>query len=203
MTAPLDNAFSLPESKPASRGANPFVPPTIPGRPLSRPEPVKPVPGSSGDAGTGPCPRGELDTDLEPQKTIKKIDHRGHIIECKMESGVMVKIKDHGHVKKHAELAIMRTVMETVRIEPYTPEELSKMTYIEAAAKNLARRGALGDGDDVDRLLDRVMGRPKQSSETVNVNLTLDDILTASDNQDAEPADSDVIELTPEPDSAE
>lgn len=115
----------------------------------------------------------------------------------------MVKIKDHGHVKKHAELAIMRTVMETVRIEPYTPEELSKMTYIEAAAKNLARRGALGDGDDVDRLLDRVMGRPKQSSETVNVNLTLDDILTASDNQDAEPADSGVIELTPEPDSAE
>lgn len=195
MTPGSIDPFKLPTGAGPIDPGNAFFsfPEVPPGDPLNPPAPGKSVPGRSEPTGAGARP----DVfELEPAKVVKKIDHRGHIIECKMESGVLVKIRDHGHVKKHAERAIFRAMMEVVRTEPYTPEELSKMTHIEAAAKNLARRGALGDGSDIERLLDRVMGKPKQSSETVSLNLTLDDILTASDRTSEEP---EVIELEGEP----
>ena len=120
----------------------------------------------------------------DARRIITIVNERGHLCDYKMESGVLVMVKDRGHVKKQAELAIYRAANEKVRVEAVTPEELAGMTNIEAAALNLARRAALGDGSDVDRLLDRLVGKPKQSSETVNLNLTLDDILMGSDEEE-------------------
>lgn len=51
------------------------------------------------------------------------------------------------------------------------------LSYMEVAAIRLAKRAAMGDKEATSMLLDRTVGRPKQSVESTNLNMTYQEYL--------------------------
>lgn len=86
------------------------------------------------------------------------------------------------------------------------PSEFDGMTNAEVMMIRMARKAAAGDVDTAVHLLDRVLGRPKQSVESKSLRLTYEDYLkemaaAGADTNSAETAevisgaaDSDVVD---------
>ena len=105
-----------------------------------------------------------------------EINAQGNVCKYKIESGVPVKVADLGNIKNFFNQAIMKAAL-------MTPDEIAlsdfgDMTHIEIAAIKLAAYAAAGDLKATQELFDRVLGRAKQVSESTNLNLTIDDILS-------------------------
>ncbi len=104
-----------------------------------------------------------------------EIDRAGNVGKYKMESGVPVKVADLGNIKEYFNHAIMKAaIMSPEEIEA---TDFGDLTHIEIAAVKLAAYAAAGDLKATQELLDRVLGKAKQVSESTNLNLTIDDIL--------------------------
>ncbi len=110
-------------------------------------------------------------------RTYQEVNDRGHIIVYKQESGVPVKLQDLGHIKDRFNQAIWKAALRHPN-KPLTEEELEEITNVDLAAVQLASRAAGGDMDAINALFDRVLGKPKQTSESINVDLNIDAILT-------------------------
>ena len=126
---------------------------------------------------TNPFAPTEVVTKELTEKDIyyNEIDERGNVGKYKIESGVPVKVKDLGSIKDYFNHAIMKASL-------MSPEDIStldfgEMTHIEIAAIKLAAYAAAGDLKATQELMDRVLGKAKQVSESTNLNLTIDDIL--------------------------
>jgi hypothetical protein len=104
-----------------------------------------------------------------------EIAENGHVLKCKMESGVSVKVDDLGGIKDFFNRAIVSASIMTPK-DSFTADTGS-MTHIEIAAMRMAQAAAQGDLDSAKELFDRVLGKSKQVSESTNLNLTIDDIL--------------------------
>ena len=93
-----------------------------------------------------------------------------------MESGVPVKVADLGNIKDYFNQAIMRAAVMTP--DEIASTDLGEKTHIEIAAIKMAAYAAAGDLKATQELFDRVLGRAKQVSESTNLSLTIDDILS-------------------------
>lgn len=71
-------------------------------------------------------------------------------------------------------------------------ERFIGMTNVEVLAVRLAERAASGSDKAVTELLDRILGKPKQSHETVGVRMTYQDYLSKLEEED----DKDLNEMT-------
>jgi hypothetical protein len=58
-----------------------------------------------------------------------------------------------------------------------TPEEAQGITYKELILRQLAIRGASGDMRAINQILDRLLGKPVQTNENINTNVTYYDFL--------------------------
>jgi len=110
-------------------------------------------------------------------KVYQKVDNRGHLVVYKEENGLPVKLQDLGSVKKRFENSILKTIEKPIRDIRQAHLNIEDLTVAEAAAYTLALAVSEGNLHAVSELLDRVLGRPKQVSESTNVNLTIDDLL--------------------------
>lgn len=77
---------------------------------------------------------------------------------------------------------IIPDVLLTALLEPFVDDlgiypEFAGLTKLEVMAKNIASNAALGGIDSVNQMLDRILGKPKQSSESKNLNVTYQDFL--------------------------
>ncbi len=104
-----------------------------------------------------------------------EIDKYGNVAKFKIESGVPVKVQDLGNIKDFFNRAIMKASMMTP--EDLAVTDLGELTHIEIAAIKLAAFAAAGDLKATQELMDRVLGKAKQVSESTNLSLTIDDIL--------------------------
>ena len=104
-----------------------------------------------------------------------EIDEHGNVGKYKIESGVPVKVKDLGSIKDFFNHAIMKA--SVMSPEDLLVADFGEMTHIEIAAIKLAAYAAAGDLKATQELMDRVLGKAKQVSESTNLNLTIDDIL--------------------------
>ena len=105
-----------------------------------------------------------------------EIDKLGNVCKYKIESGVSVKVADLGNIKDYFNRAIMKAAM-------MSPDEIAmadfgEMTHIEIAAIKMAAFAAAGDLKATQELFDRVLGKAKQVSQSTNLSLTIDDILS-------------------------
>ncbi len=112
--------------------------------------------------------------------TFQRVDARGIVSVYKIESGVEVKIKVLGPIRQQVKLALFNAALSPA-VEK-TPEQLSGMSHIELAAYHLAKASSDGDIDAFEKLLDRLIGKPKQSTESVRVNFNVDEALKAEDS---------------------
>lgn len=138
--------------------------------------------GSNASFDTDKAPRplatgGAKSTALERPLTYQIID-RGRVWECKRESGLEVRIRQIGSVKDALSNAIGNAILAQSREIP--AEELSKMTHLEKAAYHLARAAGEGDVSCFETVLDRLVGKPKQVSETFQAKMTIDGALSGS-----------------------
>jgi hypothetical protein len=58
-----------------------------------------------------------------------------------------------------------------------------------------AQRAAAGDSDETHKLLDRVLGKPKQQNENLNVNASYSDYLAGLAGEIVEVYDVDISDL--------
>lgn len=117
-------------------------------------------------------PRTELtDKDIY----YNQIDERGNVCKYKVESGVPVKVADLGNIKDVFNHAIQKAAMMSP--DQLETVEFGDLTHIEIAAIKLACFAAAGDLKATQELFDRVLGKAKQVSESMNLNLTIDDVL--------------------------
>jgi len=72
--------------------------------------------------------------------------------------------------------------------------ELYGLSYMEAATIQLARQAAMGDQKAIDMLLDRNIGKPKQTNENKNMNMTYQDFLDEI-SKPAKPLQSEVFDI--------
>jgi len=72
--------------------------------------------------------------------------------------------------------------------------ELYGLSYVEAATIQLARQAANGDQKAIEMLLDRNIGKPKQTNENKNMNMTYQDFLDAISKQ-SEPSQGGAIDI--------
>lgn len=79
---------------------------------------------------------------------------------------------------------------------PGEEKHLNK-TKLEVASEHRVNKAAYGDDDAYERILDRTLGKPKQVTENVNVNITLqqglDLIADAIETKEGKPIDVEVI----------
>ncbi len=102
----------------------------------------------------------------------------------KLESGAPVVVEDLGSVKDWFRKALEKAaIMRPGDVKRIDEGELS---HIELATIRLCVRASQGCLDATKELLDRVMGKSKQYSESTNVNLTLDDVLKQMSTVDVE-----------------
>ena len=121
---------------------------------------------------TGSMPKVLTDKDVY----YNQIDKNGNVSKYKLESGVPVKVADLGSIKDFFNQAIMRASVMTP--DQVADLDFGDMTHVEIAAIKIAAYAAAGDVKATQELLDRVLGRAKQVSESTNLNLTIDDILS-------------------------
>ena len=121
------------------------------------------------------APKEETTALVEKDIYYNEIDRSGNVAKYKIESGVPVKVADLGNIRDYFNKAIMKAAM----MAPDDLEDLDfgGMTHIEIAAIKLAAYAAAGDLKATQELMDRVLGKAKQVSESTNLNLTIDDIL--------------------------
>ena len=83
--------------------------------------------------------------------------------------------------------------------------ELYGLSYAEVAAIKLARNAAKGDTTAINALLDRMVGKPKQSIETKNLNMSYQDYLdkVGKQTQEQEALQSGSIDIEPIDDEEE
>jgi len=125
---------------------------------------------------TPPLPSQPQTTTISVPETFHSVIS-GEVWECKLESGVMVKLNKVGSMRELVRDAIGSAAFATGRER--TPEELAKMTHMERAAYHLARSAGEGDLEAFESLLDRLIGKPKQVSESFTAKMTIDDVLSA------------------------
>ncbi len=77
-------------------------------------------------------------------------------------------------------------------------ERFIGLTNIEVIAIRLAERAASGSDKAVTELLDRILGKPKQSHETVGVRMTYQDFLNQLNQEDDETDDMRASGLSPD-----
>lgn len=109
--------------------------------------------------------------------TFEKVDDRGHLCVYKREDGLLVKLKDLGPVKKRFEHYLLQASMTPLVDIDRKLQSPQSLTAAEAAAYGLAYAASTGSLDSVKELFDRILGKPKQYTETVSLKLTIDDIL--------------------------
>ena len=112
----------------------------------------------------------------ENQVYYNQVDSSGRVGKYKIESGVSVQVADLGNIKDFFNQAIVKASIMTP--EDFEAVDIGDMSHIEIAAIRLAAYAAAGDLKATQELLDRVLGKAKQVSESTNLNLSIDDILT-------------------------
>ncbi len=113
---------------------------------------------------------------VDSQIYYNEVDKNGNVYKYKKESGVPVKVADLGNIKDYFNHAIMKAALMTPDEVEIT--DLGEKTHIEIAAIKMAAYAAAGDLKATQELYDRVLGKAKQVSESTNLSLTIDDILT-------------------------
>lgn len=94
--------------------------------------------------------------------------------------GERVVINDLGSIKAHAKHVLYEAALRSPQeweTEEYR-QSTQQMSALQLAAESLAKRAAMGDAPSVTEFFDRIMGKPKQTIENQNINVTIDDILT-------------------------
>jgi len=154
-----------------SAGDDPFAP-----VPLAHPIPTPPaVRADDLERNGGPSLPGSY-PDIIEGRTFNLVDPAtGNVLECKKESGVTVRLRNLGNVKDWAKTALARIALSPGN--ELTPEQMSHMSHFELAAYHLSRAAGGGDRNAVSELFDRILGKPKQSSESVTISDTVDNIL--------------------------
>lgn len=89
-----------------------------------------------------------------------------------------------------ATAAISLLYNDPLGLEP----EFHGLTNAEVMMIRVARRAAAGDFSATDMILDRVLGKPKQSSENVNVKVTYEDFLREQAAKEAQDLPRHVVE---------
>lgn len=114
--------------------------------------------------------------DIIDDRTFTLVDPQtGNVIECKKESGVVVRLRSLGNVREWAKSALARIALSPCNT--LTPEQMSHMSHFELAAYHLSLAASSGGRDAITELFDRILGKPKQSSESVTISDTVDSIL--------------------------
>jgi len=109
-----------------------------------------------------------------------KVTQSGQVVQYRITNGVEVIEKELGSIKDIAKKALFEAAMTKLDEKPDT----KRMTAVELAAYQLAKKAAAGNREAITELLDRILGKPKQSVETKNLNLTLEDVLKQAVNED-------------------
>ncbi len=109
----------------------------------------------------------------------------GDVLECKKESGVVVRLRNLGSVKDWAKTALARIALAPC--QELTPEQMSHMSHFELAAYHLSLAASSGGREAMTELFDRILGKPKQSSESVSISDTVDNILARETNPPSAP----------------
>ena len=123
-----------------------------------------------------PQPETEKKELTEKDIYYNEIDSSGKVCKYKIESGVPVKVADLGNIKEFYTQALAKAAL-------MTPEDVQNMepgdlTHLELAAIKLAGSAAAGDLKATQELSDRLVGKAKLISESTNLNVTIDDILS-------------------------
>lgn len=155
---------------------DPFAPVDVPGNPFA-PLPVPEV----NEASKTPT-----ELLLEDDRYWQEVNGRGEIIIFKMESGLPVPVRNLGSIREHAEKALWNAALQPAG-NRCSITEIVKKSAIQMAANNLARDAAYGDQSAIDKLFDRLLGKPKQTTESKNLNLNIDAVLTAEDDRPRQP----------------
>lgn len=167
---------------PSPAGDDPFAP-----VPLGPSAPTSPAVRTEGlERNGGPLlPRFFPDI-IDDDRTFTLVDpDSGKVLECKKESGVIVRLRDLGNVRDWAKTALARIALAPC-VE-LTPEQMSHMSHFELAAYHLSLAASSGGRDAMTELFDRILGKPKQSSESVSISDTVDNILAREVNAPSAP----------------
>lgn len=86
---------------------------------------------------------------------------------------------------------VIPDVLVSALLEPFEDDlgiypEYEGLTKLEVMAKNMATNAAHGGIDSANQMLDRILGKPKQSSESKNLNVTYQDFLNELERRNAE-----------------
>lgn len=174
-----------------SRGSaevDPFAPVenTIPPQGIERSGGLIPPPDKNHSL--SPLPLPVLAKESVHGDTFQIVD-KNTVYECKNESGVIVRLRPIGSVKDLVKKALGDAAF-SLGVE-LTEAQLLKMTHVERAAYHLARAASGGDVEAFEKLLDRLIGKPKQVSESVTAKFSVDGVLSA----DGEIKDTEYEEL--------
>jgi hypothetical protein len=111
---------------------------------------------------------------------------------------VIVRVRESGSIKDVLTNELRKAaIMKPSEITEALQNEPDSMTAFERAALTLASSAAAGDREAINTLLDRIIGRPKQTSESVSVSFSIDDILTGKATMTNPPNFPD-IEVSPD-----
>jgi hypothetical protein len=145
-----------------------------------------------------PQPEEELYLTKTPE-LFQRVDARGKVYVCKKtDDGVIVRVREAGTIKDVLTQELRKAaIMKPSEITEALQSEPDSMTAFERAALTLASSAAAGDREAINTLLDRIIGRPKQTSESVSVSFSIDDILTGKATMTNPPNFPD-IEVNPD-----
>lgn len=105
----------------------------------------------------------------------------------------MIKTKTaNAEIKEHLSNILGLGVTSQLEIEDFeetfgvqiSAEEISKMTFNRLIAWQLAMRASKGDASATKEVFDRVIGRPKQTTENLNVNAEINDFFAMCEEDD-------------------
>lgn len=98
----------------------------------------------------------------------------------------------NAEIKEHLSSILGLVVTSQLEIEDFNEtfgveisrEEISKMTFNRLIAWQLAMKASKGDAGATKEVFDRVIGRPKQTTENLNVNAEINDFFAMCEEDD-------------------
>ena len=119
----------------------------------------------------------------------------------KWENGVPVATSERVPIKKEDIAVILGQALVAPfnRGSVHERVEEDSMTNIEVMAHSLARLAAFGDSRAIEIILDRLLGKPKQQTENVNMKMTYQDFLDSINKTENENASrqGNIKDVTP------
>lgn len=117
----------------------------------------------------------------------------------KWENGVPVATSERVPLKKEDISVILgQALVAPFDKDPaYERAEDGNLTNLEVMAHSLARAAAFGDIKAVEVILDRILGKPKQQTENINMRMSYQDFLDSINKNENERECKDVTPINP------